>query len=66
MKLLLKKCKISLKKENLTILKLKGKYTNSSNTITDLEIEIKVDEEFNTLNLLSILQNNHYIKSIEL
>lgn len=52
-------------KENLTILKLKGKYTNSSNTITDLEIEIKVDEEFNTLNLLSILQDNHYIKSIE-
>ena len=52
-------------KQNITIIKLKGKYTNNSNTLTELEIEIKVDEEFNNLNLLSILQDNQYIKSIK-
>lgn len=52
-------------KQNITIIKLKGKYTNNSNTLTDLEIEIKVDEEFNNLKLLSILQDNQYIKSIK-
>ena len=52
-------------KQNITIIKLKGKYTNNSNTLTELEIEIKVDEEFNNLKLLSILQDNQYIKSIK-
>ncbi|MCF0146981.1 MAG: MgtC/SapB family protein [Clostridium sp.] len=61
----IKDIKDIFEKENLPILKFKGKYTNNSNALTDLKLEIKVDDDFDNLKLLSILQDIQYVKSIE-
>ncbi|TGY40226.1 MgtC/SapB family protein [Clostridium sartagoforme] len=51
--------------QNISIIKIKGTTSKSSSSLISLEIEIKVEEDFDKLNLISILQDNPIVKSIK-
>lgn len=51
--------------QNISIVKIKGTTSKSSSPLISLEIEIKVEEYFDKLNLISILQDNPIVKSIK-
>ena len=51
--------------QNISIIKIKGTTSKSSSPLISLEIEIKVEEDFDKLNLISILQDNPIVKSIK-
>lgn len=51
--------------QNISIIKIKGNTSKSLSPLISLEIEIKVEEDFDKLNLISILQDNPIVKSIK-
>lgn len=51
--------------QNISIVKIKGTTSKNSSPLISLEIEIKVEEDFDKLNLISILQDNPIVKSIK-
>lgn len=51
--------------QNISIVKIKGTTSKSSSLLITLDIEIRVDEDFDKLNLISILQDNPIVKSIK-
>jgi putative Mg2+ transporter-C (MgtC) family protein len=53
------------KDQDITILKLKGKSTKEPIALIDLEIKIKVDEQFDIVRLISVLQNNSFVRSVK-
>lgn len=51
--------------QNVTILNFKTKSNKDPAEVIDLKIVIRVSESFNIINLLSILQDNPFVKSVE-
>lgn len=54
-----------LEKQDITILSFKAKQNKQFNELTDLNISIKVYESFNITKLLSLLNDNPFVKSAE-
>jgi putative Mg2+ transporter-C (MgtC) family protein len=53
------------KEQKIDIIKLKYKNINEPIALIDLEIEIRVDDQFDNVKLLTLLQDNPFVRSVK-